>query len=64
VRETELRARLAHHLGAAQSLLWADHHVVPELGNRTVREALIAGQPCKDIWRAVWATLALPLQER
>jgi len=46
------------------ALLWAESHVISELGSRTVREALAAGVPCKDIWRAVWQNLELPASDR
>lgn len=40
--------------------VWAREIVVAELGGRTVLEALGAGVPCKQIWRAVWVQLELP----
>ena len=38
--------------------------VIGPLGNRTVREALDAGVPAKQVWRAVWEFLELPASER
>lgn len=64
MKETELWARLEHHLGAGYYRVWADEHNLSALGGRTVRQALDAGLPCKDIWRAVWAALELPARER
>lgn len=64
MREAELWSRLTHHLGRVHALVWAESHVISELGSRTVREALAAGVPCKQIWRAVWQNLELPASER
>jgi hypothetical protein len=44
--------------------VWADQTNLAGLGNRTVREALDAGVPCKAIWRVVWEALELPAVER
>ncbi|HOQ52813.1 MAG TPA: DUF3046 domain-containing protein [Micropruina sp.] len=64
MREAELWARLTHHFGRVQALVWAEGHVIGELGSRTVREALADGVDCKDIWRAVWQNLELPARDR
>lgn len=64
VKETEFWARLEYALGTAYSRVWATQFNLAELGNRTVREALDAGVPCKQIWRAVWGALELPPSER
>ncbi|MBK8446406.1 MAG: DUF3046 domain-containing protein [Micropruina sp.] len=64
MREAELWARLTRQFGRVQALVWAEGHVIGELGSRTVREALAAGVPCKDIWRAVWHNLELPAGDR
>ncbi|MBP8918840.1 MAG: DUF3046 domain-containing protein [Micropruina sp.] len=64
MREAELWARLEKHLGHVMALIWAESHVIGELGSRTVRDALAAGVPCKQIWRAVWQNLELPESER
>lgn len=55
---------MTRHLGAAYAQVWADQTSLAGLGNRTVREALRAGVPCKSIWRAVWDVLELPASER
>ncbi len=47
-------------LPAGYAATWADSVVLEELGSRTVREALSAGIPSKQIWRAVWKQLELP----
>lgn len=64
MRETELWARMTKQLGSAYAQVWADQTSLAGLGNRTVREALGAGVPCKTIWRAVWEALELPVSER
>jgi hypothetical protein len=51
-------------LGPAYSRSWAERHVIGDLDGRTVVEALEAGEPPKEVWRAVWATLRLPASER
>jgi hypothetical protein len=38
--------------------------VIGELDHCTVQEALDAGVPPKQVWRAVWSTLELPPSER
>lgn len=64
MREAELRSKLAHHLGQAYSLVWADTMVIGQLEHRTVAQALAAGLPCRRIWLAAWAALELPDSER
>ncbi|MGJ3509499.1 DUF3046 domain-containing protein [Enemella sp. A6] len=64
VRLAELRERMARHLGAAYAPVWASMQVIAELQGRTVDEALAAGVPPKQIWRAVWAYLELDDRER
>jgi len=51
-------------LGPAYARSWADQHVLGELGERTVVEALETGEPPKVVWRAVWAELGLPARDR
>ena len=60
MREVELWQRMDEVLPGGYAASWADQVVLEELGSKTVREALAAGQPCKRIWRAVWAQLELP----
>jgi hypothetical protein len=55
---------MEHALGAAYARSWAEQHVLGDLGERTVVEALAAGEPPKTVWRAVWAELGLPAHER
>jgi hypothetical protein len=55
---------MGRHLGSAYAEVWADQTSLAGLGNRTVREALVAGVPAKSIWRVVWDALELPHSER
>ncbi len=55
---------MRHHLGTAYAESWAHDQVIPELGGRTVDQALAAGEPAKDVWRAVVRHLGLPASER
>ena len=61
---TEFWERLDDALGKAYARSWASMFVLTELGGRTVDEALAAGVPPKEVWRAVWAALELPARER
>ena len=51
-------------LGPAYARSWAEQVVIGDLGERTVSEALDAGEPPKTGWAAVWRTLGLPPSER
>ncbi len=64
MRETELWRRLERHLGGGYARSWSAQVSVTGLGSRTVMEALDAGVPVQDVWRAVWEALALPASER
>lgn len=64
MKETELWARLQRHLGAGYYRVWAAEQTLPDLGGRTVAEALEAGVPAKNVWRAAWMALELPVRER
>lgn len=64
MKETELWARLQHHLGPGYCRVWAAEHNLADLDGRTVVGSLEAGVPCKAIWRAVWAALELPTRDR
>lgn len=64
MRHTEFWDRLDAALGPAYARSWASLQVITELGGRTVDEALAAGVPPKEVWRAVWAVLELPARER
>jgi hypothetical protein len=64
MKETELWERLRHHLGAGYYRVWAAEFSLASLENRTVIEALRAGESSKTIWRAVWEALELPDRDR
>ena len=59
MRYTEFWTRLEEVKGG-EARSFAELVVMPELGSRTVREALDAGVPPKRVWAAVWQTLELP----
>ncbi|HNM96960.1 MAG TPA: DUF3046 domain-containing protein [Marmoricola sp.] len=64
MRHTEFWNRMEAHFGAGYAQVWADRHVLAELGGRTVAEALTAGEQPKLVWRAVWAHERLPARDR
>ena len=64
MRHTEFWVRMEQALGPSYARTWARQHVLAELGERTVVEALDAGEPPKQVWRAVWAVLGLPARDR
>jgi hypothetical protein len=64
MKETELWERLRRHLGAGYYRVWAAEFSLASLENRTVVEALHAGESSKNVWRAVWEALELPDRDR
>jgi Protein of unknown function (DUF3046) len=64
VRLTEFWRRMDAVLGPRYSRTWASYTVISGLGERTVDQALEAGEPAKEIWRAVVDYLDLPKSER
>ena len=64
MRHTEFWERMDAALGPSYARAWADQFVMSELGGRTAREALEAGVPPKEVWRAVWEALGLPPVDR
>lgn len=64
MRLTDFWQRMEHNLGSAYARTWARDHVLASLNDRTVVQALAAGQDAKDVWRAVWSELELPFSER
>ncbi|MDR2620196.1 MAG: DUF3046 domain-containing protein [Propionibacteriaceae bacterium] len=64
MREHELWNRMTAVLGANYVRVWAEQVALPELGSRTVAEALAAGTECKLIWRAVVVALELDSKYR
>lgn len=64
MREAELWSRLEAALGVGYARAWADLVVMRSLGGRTVNQAISAGLPFKQIWRAAWAQLELTETDR
>jgi hypothetical protein len=64
MRHTEFWERMEAALGASYARHWAAQYVIGDLGGRTADEALAAGVPPKEVWRAVWAALELPAHDR
>lgn len=60
MRLTDFWERMELVLGAAYSRSWAKDVVLPALEGRTCEEAIAAGVPTKDIWRAVCETIPVP----
>jgi hypothetical protein len=63
MRITEFWSRMNTHLGPRYADSFARDQVIAELGGRTVHQALAAGRPAKEVWRAVCAALELPSKE-
>ncbi len=55
---------MGDHFGAAYAESIATDQVLGELGGRTVREALAAGEDAKSVWRAVCSAFDVPGQLR
>jgi len=55
---------MEHNLGPAYADSWARDQVLAGLGDRTVHQALDAGEDPKRVWRAVCDALFLPATER
>lgn len=64
MRHTEFWARLEQALGQGYARHWADQQVIATLDSRTPGQALREGVPPKQVWRAVWAELELPENDR
>jgi hypothetical protein len=64
MRLTEFWVRMEEALGAGYARFWASQHVLADLGDRTVDQALAAGVPAKQVWAAVWTELELPARDR
>ncbi|MCW2758953.1 MAG: hypothetical protein JWO46_2699 [Nocardioidaceae bacterium] len=64
MRHTEFWSRMDLALGRAYSRSWAEQQVLADLDERTVVQALDAGEPPKAVWRVVWAALGLPESDR
>jgi hypothetical protein len=55
---------MAEHFGSGYADTFARDHVMTELGERTVHEALDAGWEAKDVWRVVCAAMNVPSENR
>lgn len=64
MRHTEFWERLEAAVGPAYARSWASLYVMADLGGRTAQEALDAGVPPKEVWRAVWIARELPAKDR
>jgi Protein of unknown function (DUF3046) len=55
VRLTDFWARLEQVFGARYAASVAADQVIPQLGGRTIQQALAAGEETVTVWRAVVA---------
>ena len=55
---------MERRFGAAYASSYAADQVLPQLGGRTVQEALAQGEDAKTVWRAVWEASGAPPSER
>ncbi|KMS83023.1 MULTISPECIES: DUF3046 domain-containing protein [Streptomyces] len=64
MRLTVFWQRMAEHFGPGYADTFARDHVMSELGERTVNQALDAGWEAKDVWRVVCAVMDVPGEKR
>jgi hypothetical protein len=64
MRNTVFRRLMASEFGEPRAGTLAADHVLSELGGRTVDQALDAGIPAKEIWRAVCDEFEVPADRR
>jgi hypothetical protein len=64
MRITAFRNLMAQEFGEIRADMLARDHVFSALGNRTVDQALEAGVPTKEIWRAVCEAFEVPPERR
>lgn len=64
MRLSEFWRRMTEVFGAGYAQSWAADYAVAELSGRTVSEALAAGVPAKEVWRAVCEQVEVPAQLR
>ena len=64
MRLTEFWTRMERRFGAVYAASYAADQVLPQLGGRTVREALDEGDDVKQVWRAVCDATQAPASER
>ncbi|OLF04331.1 hypothetical protein BLA60_41375 [Actinophytocola xinjiangensis] len=64
MRITVFRKMMADEFGEIRADMMARDHVFSSLGSRTVDQALEAGVPAKEIWRAVCDAFEVPPDRR
>ena len=64
MRITVFRKMMADEFGQIRADSLAHDHVFSALGNQTVDQALEAGVPTKEIWRAVCDAFEVPPERR
>jgi len=64
MRITAFRKMMAEEFGEIRADMLARDHVFSALNNRTVDQALEAGVPTKEIWRAVCDSFEVPPDRR
>jgi hypothetical protein len=64
MRITVFRKMMADEFGQIRADSLARDHVFSALGNQTVDQAIEAGVPTKEIWRAVCDAFEVPLERR
>jgi hypothetical protein len=64
VRLTEFWERMERRFGPVYAASYAADQVLPQLGGRTVSQALADGDDAKQVWRAVCDATQAPPSER
>lgn len=64
MRTTVFRGLMAQEFGEIRADMLARDHMFSSLGNRTVDQAIAAGMPAKEVWRAVCETFDVPPERR
>ena len=64
MRLTAFWERMQARFGVGYAESVARDQVIGRLGNRTVHEALAAGESPKDVWRAVCEHFEIPVADR
>lgn len=64
MRLTDFWQRMERRFGSAYAHSVAQDQVLPQLGGRTVQQALTDGEETKEVWRAVCEFFEVPARER
>jgi DUF3046 family protein len=64
MRLTDFWERMRSQFGATYADSLARDHVLSQLGGRTVSQALEAGEPAQQVWRAVCEAFDIPAKNR